>query len=297
MAYRSSNKTTLQLFHSTIWMTLGAFIAAFALEVILIPNQIIDGGVIGISILISKFLGPNTLYPLAVLLNLPFCVIAYRQISRDMVVQMCIAVLAFAGFGFWIGHSDISAFAPYQGDLLEIVVIGGLLLGLGVGLIIRSGGCLDGFEILALIIHRKYSLSVGNVVLFTNTIIFIAAGLIFNDWHSPIQSLITFFVVIKIMDMVIMGVDEMKSIMIFSRKPQEVSRSLMHELGLGLTILKAKGGFSGDEREVLFLMAERLQLSVIKSLVHGVDPQAFLAITNLHEVSSNNVKGITNKKP
>ena len=281
---------------SSIWMILGAFIAAFSLEVFLVPNAIIDGGVIGVSILISKLFGDHLMYPLVVLLNLPFLYLAGKNISKVMVIQMIIALVAFAIFGSWIGHSpDIAVFSPYKGDLLEIVVIGGLLLGFGVGLIIRSGGCLDGTEILGLLINKKYGISVGNVVLAVNAVIFTIAGFVFGDWHAPIQSLITFFVVIKIMDMVIMGIDEMKSVMIFSSKPKEIADTLMNTMGLGLTFIQGRGGFSGEHKEILFLMAERLQLAEIKHAVHSHDPEAFIAIENLHEVATNNLKGIANK--
>ena len=296
MVSTTTSKTPKQILLSSSWMIVGAFIAAFALEVFLVPNSIIDGGVIGVSILLGKLFGTHFIYPLVVLLNLPFLYLAAINISKVMVVQMLIAVCAFAIFGSWIGHSeDIVAFAPYKGDLLEIVVVGGLLLGFGVGLIIRSGGCLDGTEILGLIINKRYGLSVGNVVLAVNAVIFTVAGFVFGDWHAPIQSLITFFVVIKIMDMVIMGIDEMKSVMIFSSKPREIANMLMNTMGLGLTYIKGRGGFSGEEKEILFLMAERLQLAEIKHAVHSLDSEAFIAIENLHEVATNNLKGIAKK--
>lgn len=291
-----ASKTPRQIIFSSIWMVLGAFIAAFSLEVFLVPNAIIDGGVIGVSILISELFGEHLMYPLVVVLNLPFIYLAGKNLSKVMVIQIIIALTAFAIFGSWIGHSEgIAVFSPYKGDLLEIVVIGGLLLGLGVGLIIRSGGCLDGTEILGLLINKKYGISVGNVVLAVNAVIFTIAGFVFGDWHAPIQSLITFFVVIKIMDMVIMGVDEMKSVMIFSSKPKEIGDTLMNSMGLGLTYIQGRGGFSGERKEILFLMAERLQLAEIKHTVHSHDPEAFIAIENLHEVATNNLKGIAKK--
>ena len=151
----ASKKSPRQVVFSSLWMLLGAFIAAFSLEVFLIPNNIIDGGVIGVSILLSSYLGQGYTYPLVVILNLPFIYLAFRYISRTMVIQMLIALTAFAILGQWIGHSDMNIFQPYRGDLLEIVVVGGLLLGFGVGLIIRSGGCLDGTEILGLLVNKK----------------------------------------------------------------------------------------------------------------------------------------------
>ncbi len=276
-------------------MVLGAFLASFALEVFLIPNRIIDGGVVGVSILISNIFGSKFFYPGVLLLNIPFIFLAYRHIAKALVIQMIIALTAFAIIGHWIGSSELSFFAPYQGDLLEIVVIGGLLLGLGGGLIIRSGGCLDGTEILGLIINKKYGLTVGNVILGVNLFIFTIAGIVYQEWHAPVQSLITFFIVVKIMDMVIMGFDEIKSIMVFSMKSHEIGDRIMHELGLGLTVIHGKGGFSGEKREILYLMAERLQLAEIKNIVYAADPNAFIAIGNLHEVTSGRMNNLTHK--
>lgn len=289
------SKTTKQLIKSSISSCIGAFLAAYALEVFLLPNHIIDGGIVGISILSSELFGDNLLYPLVILLNIPFVYLAYRQIAKTFVIQMILAVLFFALFGTWISESGLAFFNPYRGDLLEIVVIGGLILGLGVGLIIRSGGCLDGTEILGLLINKKYGITVGSVVLASNIVIFAMAGIVFGDWHSPIQSLITFFIVVKIMDMVIVGLDEMKAVTIISQKPKDISQVLLHEMGIGLTILYGRGGYSGTNREIIYLIAERLQLSEIKTIVHNIDPEAVIAIENLHEVASSNMRRISSK--
>lgn len=290
-------KTPKQFVVAILWMTLGAFVAAFSLEVILLPNEIIDGGVVGISILIDKmFHYHNILYPLVIILNLPFIYLAAKYISRLLVIQMIIAIFIFAAMGTFIEHNQqISMFQPYKGELLEVVVVGGILLGFGIGLILKVGGCLDGTEILGLIINKRFGMSVGNVVLCANAIIFTISGFIFGDWHPPIQSLITFFIVIKVMDMVIMGVDEMKSVMIFTSKPREIADIILHDMGLGLTFLQGKGGYSGEDKQIIFLMAERLQLADLKVLVANKDPEAFIAIENLHEVATNNLAGIAKK--
>jgi uncharacterized membrane-anchored protein YitT (DUF2179 family) len=174
----------------------------------------------------------------------------------------------------------------FQGESLEVVVIGGAILGIGVGLIIRYGGCLDGTEILGIIINRGTGITVGQVVLFCNVFIFGAAGFVFNDWHPPLLSLITFMVVTKVMDAVIVGLEETKSVLIISSKSKAISESIMSELGLGLTIMYGRGGYSGEEKEILYVIAERLQLSELKELIHREDPSAFIAIENLHEVST-----------
>ena len=290
-------KSIRQFYLSSLGMILGAFLAAFALEVFLLPNNIIDGGVIGLAILLTESLDIQSwLYPLVLIFNLPFVFLGYRSIAKTFVLQMLISVIAFTAFGHVIAHSPWPVFSHYRGELLEIVVIGGGILGLGVGLIIRCGGCLDGTEILGVLINRNYSFSVGSVILSINIVIFAIAGLVFNNWHSSIQSFITFFVAIKIMDIVIVGLDEMKSLMIFSDKNEEIAKELMHQMGLGLTFLNGRGGFTGEKKDVIFLIAERLQLAGIKNLVHAKDPSAFIAIENLHEVAAQNSKAVA-KKP
>ena len=292
-----ATKSSKQMFLSFVGIIFGAFIAAFSLEVFLLPNRIIDGGVIGIAILISEGLGTDIwLYPMVLLFNIPFLFLAYKYIAKTLLVQMLMATISFVFFGHFITLSSFPIFGHYHGDLLEIVVIGGGLLGFGVGLIIRCGGCLDGTEILGIMLNKKYGLSVGTIVLCFNIVLFLIAGLLFEDIRASIQSLITFLIVIKIMDMVIVGLDEMKSIMIFSDKTNEIAEDLVHKLGLGLTFIRGRGGFKGDDKEIIYLIAERLQLSEIKTLVQQKDPSAFMAIDNLHEVATQRTKSIS-KKP
>jgi uncharacterized membrane-anchored protein YitT (DUF2179 family) len=157
-------------------------------------------------------------------------------------------------------------------------------LGVGVGLIIRHGGCTDGTEILAILINRKKGFTVGQVVLFINIFIFGAYGWIFNNWHFALQSMILYIVAFKMIDLVIMGIDELKSVLIISSKPKEMATIIMDELGLGLTVMHGKGGFSGDSREILYIIIERLDLAELKEIVLREDPMAFMAIENLHEV-------------
>lgn len=295
MEISSTNNSLRTKVTNTIMMLVGAIFAGYALEVVLIPNEIIDGGVVGLSILISRFFGASYMYPLVIVLNLPFVYLAAKHISKRLVLQMLISIAAFAVFGTFAEHSELPVFQPYRGELLEIVVIGGILLGLGIGLIIRSGGCLDGTEILGLLVNKSYGISVGTVVLMTNIVVFAIAGFVFGDLHSPVKSFITFLIAIKIMDMVIMGLDEMKSVMIFSSDPKTVGDALLYSMGFGLTYLQGKGGYSGKPSQVIFLMAERLQLAEIKSTVHTIDPGAFIAIENLHEVATNGTKAISKK--
>ncbi len=261
------------------WIIVGAFLAAFSIRVILLPNSLIDGGTVGIALILSRLFGESYLSYLLVILNLPFIYLAYKHIRRTFVIHMVAAVLFFAAFLMAAAHIP-----PFFGDPIEVIVVGGALLGVGVGLIIRHGGCLDGTEILAILINRKKGYTVGQVVLFINIFIFTAYGLIFKDWHFALQSLMTYIVAFKMIDLVIMGLDELKSVLIISSKPKELSHVIMEELGLGLTIVHGRGGFTGDAREILYIIIERLDLSELKEIVLREDPTAFMAIENLHEV-------------
>jgi len=262
-----------------LWIAIGAFLAAVSVRIFLIPNQLIDGGIVGIALIFGRLYGDGYLSFILIALNLPFIYLAYKYIRRSFVIHMLVAVLLFAGFLSILRHSP-----PFMADSLEIIVFGGAILGVGVGLIIRHGGCLDGTEILAIIINRKKGFTVGQVVLFVNVFIFGAYGLIFKDWHIALQSLMTYIVAFKMMDLVIVGLDEIKSVLIMSSKSKELSHAIINELGLGLTIMHGKGGFSGDAKEIIFVIVERLDLAELKEIVLREDPSAFMAIEDLHEV-------------
>lgn len=264
-------------------IALGAFLAAFAIDVFLLPNSIIDGGIVGLAMIGGQIFGRVWFPYIFILLNLPFLYLAYRHIGKSFVLHMFAAFFLFVAALFLIRQ-----FIPweFEGDNLEVVVIGGCILGIGLGLIIRYGGCLDGTEILGIIINRKVGFTVGQVVLVCNIFVFGFAGLVFPNWHTPLLSLITYMVVIKVMDAVIVGLDEVKSVLIISSKSRAIADAIIHELGLGLTIMYGRGGYSGDEREILYVIAERLQLAELKDLIHREDPSAFIAVENLHEIAS-----------
>jgi uncharacterized membrane-anchored protein YitT (DUF2179 family) len=260
-------------------MAIGAFLAALALRMFLQPNDLIDGGITGIAMILARLYGNSYLAPYLIILNLPFIYLAFRFIRRMFVIHMSIAVVLFAICLYLL--KDIT---PFLGDTLEVIFFGGALLGIGSGLIIRHGGCLDGTEILAILINRKKGFTVGQVILVIDFFIFGAYGWVFQDWHIALKSLMMFVVAFKMMDMVMAGLNELKSVLIISSKPKHLSDAIMTQMGLGLTILHGKGGFSGNSKDILFVIVERLDVSDLKELVLQEDPKAFMAIENLHEV-------------
>ncbi len=279
MVMSAKSKTLPHHLLSLLWMAIGAFVAALSLRMFLQPNDLIDGGITGIAMILARVYGNTYLAPYLVILNLPFIYLAFRFIRRMFVIHMSIAVVLFAVSLFLL--KDIT---PFIGDTLEVIFFGGALLGIGAGLIIRHGGCLDGTEILAILINRKKGFTVGQVILVINFFIFGAYGWVFQDWHIALKSLMMFVVAFKMMDMVMAGLNELKSVLIISSKPKHLSDAIMTQMGLGLTILHGKGGFSGNSKDILFVIVERLDISDLKELVLQEDPNAFMAIENLHEV-------------
>ena len=265
---------------SYLGIAVGAACAALAIRIFLLPNHLIDGGVIGISMILTRLFGSGYLSFFLLVLNIPFIYLAYKFIRKSFVVHMFIAILLFALFLLLM-----EAFPSFDADPLEAIVIGGAMLGAGAGLIIRNGGCTDGTEILAILINRKKGYTVGQVIFFINIFIFAAYGWIFSDWHIALRSLMTYIVAFKMMDIVIAGLEELKSVLIMCSKPDQLSKIITHELGLGLTFIKGKGGYSGEDRDILFIVVERLDLAELKEIVLREDPRAFIAIENLHEVA------------
>ncbi|MBN1914671.1 MAG: YitT family protein [Parachlamydiales bacterium] len=280
MSKNIKSKSLKKVVISYIAITIGALLAAIAIRIFLYPNKLIDGGVVGLSLIGARLFGDHYLPYFLLALNCPFIYLAYRSIRKSFVLHMLISVLLFAGFLFILRNAP-----TFHGDLLEIIVIGGALLGTGVGLIIRNGGCTDGTEILAILINRKKGLTVGQIILIVNIIIFSAYGWIFKDWHIAFLSLIMYIVAFKMIDLVIAGLEELKSVIIITSEPKKISDMIMHELGLGLTIIPGIGGFSGKTQRMLYIIVERLDLAALKEVVLREDPSAFMAIENLHEVA------------
>ncbi|MCB1108252.1 MAG: YitT family protein [Chlamydiia bacterium] len=281
-----TSKSPGQLALAFLWIALGAFLAAVSIRIFLYPNDLIDGGIIGIALILSRLFGDKIMSVALLVLNLPFVYLAFRFIRKNFVLYMLSAVILFAIFLFALQWAP-----PFKGGSFEIIVIGGGILGIGAGLIIRNGGCLDGTEILAIIMNRKLGFTVGQVVLVINVFIFAAYGLIFLDWEIALDSLLTYIVAFKMMDIVIVGLEELKSVTIITSIPKKLSKIITTEMCLGLTVMYGRGGYTGEDREILRVIVERLDLAELKEIVLREDPDAFMEVENLHEVVYNSSRG------
>ncbi|WP_078502518.1 YitT family protein [Paenibacillus selenitireducens] len=261
-----------------IFIIIGAVLMAVALEMFLVPNSIIDGGITGISIILAHLTGLKLGIFLFVL-NLPFLFIGYKQIGKTFALSTLLGIAVMSLTTVWFHHVD-----SFTSNPLLASVFGGILLGIGVGLVIRFGGSLDGTEIIAILISKKIPFSVGQIVMFFNLFILSSAGLVF-DWDRAMYSLIAYFIAYKMMDTTIEGFDESKSVWVISENHREIGEALLSRLGRGVTYLNGEGGFSGDTKKVIFAVITRLEEAKLKTIVHDIDPTAFLAIGNIHDVS------------
>ncbi len=259
-------------------IAVGCFIAAFAIECFLLPNKVIDGGIVGISMMANILTGVPLIVFL-VILNLPFILLALKKFGKAFVFQTIYAVLAFGGF-VYLGHNY---FKPATEDILLSAVFGGIFLGLGVGLVLRNNASLDGTEILAMKFNQKTAFSVGEIIMFFNIFIFASAGFLLG-WDRAMYSVLTYYTAYKVIDMVLQGFEESKSIFVVSDKSQEIGDLIMNQLGKGVTYIDAEGGYTGDKKKLLYCVINRFEITKIKELVNQTDDEAFIVIEDVHEV-------------
>jgi uncharacterized membrane-anchored protein YitT (DUF2179 family) len=272
-----------KLLRRGFFLTLGAAFMSVGLEIFLVPNHIIDGGIVGISIIASA-LTPIPLGAYLLLLNIPFLFLGYKQIGKTFALSTLYAVLIMA-----IGTTLLHPVKPLTIDPLLAAVFGGIILGIGVGLVIRSGGSLDGTEIVAILFSKKTAFSVGEIVMFFNLFILASAGFVFG-WDRAMYSLIAYYIAFKMIDITIEGFDESKAVWIISDNAETIGDAIMHRLGRGVTYLNGEGGFTGGAKKVIFCVINRLEEAKLKSIVEECDPAAFLAIGNIHDVKGGRFK-------
>jgi len=266
-----------------VLLTIGILLVAVALELFLIPNKIIDGGVVGVSIMTSYL----TNLPLGIFIftfNLPFLAFGYKKLGKNFIITSfyCITLLSVV-VNFFHGM------AIATNDLLLACIFGGIILGIGLGIILRNNGSLDGTEIIAVSLNKKVSFSIGEIIMVINLFILGSAGFVFG-WDRAMYSLLAYFIIFKTIDVVIEGLDESKSIIIISDLYEDIAQDIMTKFERGVTYIQGQGAYSGEDKKIIFCVVSRLELANLKNHVLDIDPAAFIAIENVHEVEGGLVK-------
>ncbi|WP_396022269.1 YitT family protein [Bacillus cereus group sp. BfR-BA-01523] len=272
-----------QITKRAIAIIIGALLMATGLEIFLIPNQVIDGGITGISIMLSHLTGLN-LGIFLFILNLPFVFMGHKQIGKTFAFSTVFGILTLS-----ILTTLFHSIPAFTDDILLATIFGGMALGVGVGLVIRYGGALDGTEILAILINKKIPFSVGEIVMFFNVFILGAAGFVFS-WDRAMYSILAYVIASKAIDTVVNGFEQSKSVWIISEQQEELGEAINSQLGRGVTYLHGEGAYTGDNKKVIFCIINRLEEAKLKSLIEELDPAAFLAVADITEVRGGRFK-------
>ena len=267
---------------SYIVIILGAMLAAYSLDTFLIPNNILDGGVTGISIIVSKvFSIPMSL--LVILINIPFVYIGYRNLGKSFLMRTIVSMLTFS-----LALSFFESLHEVTDEILLATIFGGVLLGIGVGLVIRFGACVDGTESVALVISKKTSLSVGQIVMIFNFVIYSIAALTFGI-DRALYSVLTYFITYKVIDLVSEGLEQAKAALIVTEKGTDMANEIYRRLGRTVTKINGSGLLSG-EKEVMYCVLTRIEVFELKKIANEMDESAFITILDVSDIIGNHIK-------
>ncbi len=265
-------------------VTLGILLDAIALELFLVPNSVLDGGLTGISLMIQYKTG----WPLGLIVsvfNLPFIFLGWKQVGKRFAVAYTYALAVFTLFTQMFHHV-----APVTENELLSVVFGGFLLGAGVGLVLRGGACIDGTELVALMISRKSNVSTGTVILIFNLIIFTVASLLFGV-DRALLSLLTYYIASRIIDKVEEGLDTAKQVIVITDDAEPIADAIYKRLGRTVTISAARGLVSG-KKEMLYVVITRLELPELREIVEESDESAFITVSDVNEIIGKHVQKV-----
>ena len=260
----------------------GITLASLGLKAFLLPNGFLDGGVTGIAILVHELTGYRTWWLLLVI-SIPFLLLAWFHISKRMAGKSLVSIAILAAFMYF------ENFTPITDDKLLIAIFGGLLLGLGIGLAIRNGSVLDGSEILGIFVSDRYGLSIGNIILAFNIVLFTVTAFIISV-EVAMYSVLTYLVTAKVIDFVIKGFEDYVGLMIVSSHSKLIEEQLIQKIGTGVTVYKGSRGYGKkgmqENTEIIHLVINRIDIRKTYNAVERTDPQAFII-----EFDVNHIKG------
>lgn len=268
-----------------ILIVIGAAIAGYALEAVLIPNSVIDGGVTGVSIM-GTYLFNIPLGLLLFILNIPFVYIGYKQVGKTFAIMSIIGIASLSISTVLMHQIEPILSAK---DPLLVVISGGVMLGIGIGVVLRNGGALDGAEVLAVLVSRKVPFSVGDIILFINAFIFLGAGFIYG-LEGALYSATTYYIAKIVIDVIQVGLESSKSVRIVSKESEEIGSAIQDRLGRGVTYSSGRGGFSNETMDIVTCVITRMEENKLITIIKELDPGAFIVITDVAEVRGGTFK-------
>lgn len=280
-------------FVNFIMLTLAGLINAFGITVFLMPVNLYDSGISGTSMLLG-YVTPEylSLSIFLLVLNLPLFLYGLKRQGLAFTIYASYAVACYSLFSWLITYVlpiDVATSSPLAGDdKLLCAVFGGLISGVGSGLAVRFGGAMDGIEVLAVIFSKRLGMTVGTFVMIYNVILYIVCGFVFASWELPLYSIIAYYAALKTLDYIVEGISRSKAAFIVTVRPEEVGKALSEGFGCGITEIPAKGGYSGTDRTLIYFVVNRFQIGKMRSIVHDVDPTAYITINEVADIFSAN---------
>ncbi|MBC7911330.1 MAG: YitT family protein [Pyrinomonadaceae bacterium] len=268
---------------NTLLIVLGILSAGLGLKGFLLSSHFIDGGVTGVSMLLSRLLNAP-LSILILIINLPFIAVGYRQIGKKFAIKSALAIGGLSLCLAFVNYPDVTP------DKLLTAVFGGFFIGAGIGLAIRGGAVLDGTEIAALLVSKSSNLlKVGDVILLLNVFIFAAAAF-FLGIEAALYSILTYVAASKTIDFLIHGIEEYTAIIIISNKSEEIREAIIRNLNRGVTVYKGRGGMSDEDQDILYCVVTRLEIGNVKSVARQLDKAAFIVVYPLADAEGGVIK-------
>ena len=268
-------------------LLLAGCINAFGVTVFLAPVKLYDSGISGTSILLSQLMG-LPLSAFLLLLNVPLFLFGLKRQGGVFTVYSLFAVGVYAWASWMITDVlpiDVAMASPLAGeDLLLCALFGGVISGVGSGLTIRSGGAIDGIDVLAVTFAKGLNMTVGTFVMIYNVILYILCGAVIGSWILPLYSIVTYGAGLKTIDFIAEGIDRSKAVTIVTDRPEEVNAALLEAFSCGTTRIRAVGGYSNAEKGIIYFVVNRFQIARVRTLVRELDPMAFVTITEVADV-------------
>ena len=286
------NKNKIK-FKNFIALTIAGIVNAFGITVFLSPVKLYDSGISGTSMLLSQITPEYiSLSILLIALNVPLFAIGLKKQGAAFTIYAIYAVAVYSVSAWLITDVlpiDVDMASPLAGqDLLLCALFGGIISGIGSGIAIRSGGAMDGMEVMAVIFAKKIGITVGTFVMIYNIILYVLCGVILNNWILPLYSIVTYYAGLKTIDFIVEGFDRAKSAMIITSKADEICAKLSEEFGTGMTTMKGVGGYLKQEKTVIYFVINRFQIGKLRDIVHEIDKTAYITITEVADVFKQN---------
>ena len=268
---------------------------AFGVTIFLAPVKLYDSGISGTSILLAQVTPENmTLSMFLLLLNFPLFLLGAKKQGFAFTVYSLFAVTVYSAASWLITDVlpiDVSMASPLAGkDLLLCALFGGIISGVGSGLTIRYGGAIDGVDVMAVIFAKSLNITVGTFVMIYNVLLYIVCGCVIHSWILPLYSIVTYMAGLKTVDFIVEGFDRSKEVIIVTDKPQAISDALIEAFGCGTTKIAAVGGYSNAAKTIVYFVVNRFQISRMRTIVHQIDPAAFMTISEVADVFKSNNK-------